>query len=384
MLLNRLSKTIGVIFLVLGSCIEPFKPDLGESAADGYVVYGQVSDREGYQYVTISQASQVYDPEFKPLVGCQVTVLDDQGNTYSLQEQEGGRYRVWMDKAGLQPGTSYQLRVITPAGVEITSDYDKMPPGTPVDSVYFTLVPHPPDNPLEDVPGLQFYVDLEAGASDSRYYRWELTETWERHSSYPIEYWYDGRYHHTDPPDYSHMICWNTERIGDIYTLSTDNLSRNEYNGFELNFTGNNTSRLAVQYSLLVEQYAMSEAGFDYWDQLRINSSNQGGLYERQPLPVRGNLNAKGTGKQVLGTFNAVSISEKRIFAGDVPGLDLDYETFCAPPYFLMRGGIEASRGSARILYYLIIRGIIRPVDAACVDCLALGGTIVKPDFWPQ
>ncbi len=155
----------------------------------------------------------------------------------------------------------------------------------------------------------------------------------------------------------------------------------NTYKGFQLNYVGNNTSRLSVLYSLMIRQYAISQTAFEYWDQLRISSSNGGGLYEKQPLPVRGNLSVTNDpGREVLGTFNAVSIRKKRIFVGaEIP---TDFEAFCSAPKPLGKGGFPAAAGSDTIVYFIM--PYMFTLDRGCVDCRARGGTIVKPDFWPQ
>ena len=361
-----------IFILIAFSCIEPYSPDLGESAADRYVIFGQLTSQEGFQTVDISLASDVSVPEYKPFLDCQVSINDDKGNSFDLQETGGGKYRVWMSSADLQPGTSFQLHIITPSGVLIESEYDKMPECPDIDSVYYTLEASPPENPAKDLPGIMMYLDLNAENSDSHYFRWDLTETWERHSIYPVEWWYDHEVHHTLPPDYSLMTCWNTEHVNKILTLTTENFARNEYKRFPLFYLGNNTSRLSVKYSLNITQYAMSRAGYDYWDQLRTSSSAADGLYQKQPLPVRGNLNIiSGPEREILGTFNAVSFKQKRIFVDDVPGLELDYEKHCSPPHILDRNGFESSRGADSILYFLVINGVPLPVDGSCVNCLS-------------
>jgi hypothetical protein len=74
---------------------------------------------------------------------------------------------------------------------------------------------------------------------------------------------------------------------------------------------------------------AISETAYLYWDQLRINSNDQGGLYEKQPLAVKGNLEeVSGSGKAVLGFFHAASVSSIRLFLVN-PGLELTYPDYC-------------------------------------------------------
>ena len=85
-------------------------------------------------------------------------------------------------------------------------------------------------------------------------------------------------------------------------------------------------------YSLLINQFALSEAAFSYWDQLRINSVNQGGLYEKQPLSIKGNLhNNTNPDQEVLGFFSASSVKSKRIFVKAVKNFEFDFSTYCAP-----------------------------------------------------
>ncbi len=223
---NRPSAVIGIFVLLMASCIEPYKPDLGATASDKYVVFGQISDQEGYQTVTLSLASDVYNQQFKPLLDCFVVIHDDKGNDYEMEEAGSGLYRVWMTSDQLQPGTSYQLQIVTRAGTEIISDFDRMPLCPPVDSVYWKILDSPPDQPGLGIPGLQMYVDIAPGNTGSRYFRWDLTETWEYHSNYLKEWWWNGTIHHTTPPSYELYYCWDTQEIGDIYTLSLDNQSR--------------------------------------------------------------------------------------------------------------------------------------------------------------
>jgi hypothetical protein len=154
---------------------------------------------------------------------------------------------------------------------------------------------------------------------------------------------------------------------------------------YPLNYVDNKTSRLSIQYSLLVTQHALTEAAYTYWDQLRINSSEGGGLYEQQPLAIRGNMkNLTDPGQDVLGFFSAASINTKRLFVQDVPGLVVNYDDHCDGPQPIGIFGWGDYSVDEYPVYFMYISGSIFILSDGCVDCTEFGGTNVKPDFWPE
>ena len=376
----------GILISVLfTTCITPFEPEIREKEINKYVVSGQVSDNRDFHTISVSKASSVNEPQFIPVRGCSVRIVDDSGRIFPMHELSGdGLYSGNIDRSFIMPGISFKVEITTPEGVNIESDFDPVNQCPVVDSVYFMRKSLTTNMGIE-TKGIQFYVDLDGENTGSKYFRWELFETWEYHVPYRREWYYDGSIHHIVPPDYSRKICWATEQVKNIYTLTTGNLTENKYQMFPLHFVGNRTSRLAYGYSLLINQVSLSGDAFTYWDQLRINSAEQGGLYEKQPLSVAGNMhNRTNPDEDVLGFFSAVSVRSKRIFIKDVENLDLDFETYCNPA-ILRKGLSEFSpedfpaflMGDERGFYMIYLGN-------ECVDCLSLGGMNIKPEFWPE
>jgi hypothetical protein len=370
--------------LAVTSCIKPYNPEIRGSDAKKYVVMGRVSNVDTIQTVNITITSPVSEPEYLPVKGCDVKILDDLGNEYTMTDMEDGNYKVWISPDQVTPGKAFMVDVITPGGDHIISDYDTVKSCPPIDSVYFLREDIEGNNPGDFTLGIQFYIDLKGSDSDSRNYLWEEYETWEYHTEYPLEWWYDGTVHHVFPPDYSYNICWRTLKVPYVYTLTTGNLSANEYQRFPLHYVDNHSSRLQYGYSLLVKQIALSDAAYSYWDQMRINSSQEGGLYEKQPLAVKGNLqNLTHKDYEVLGFFGASSENDKRLFYTN-PGLPLEVYTYCSPAA-LRKGLIEISprdypaylMGDANNWWPVLL-------NDECVDCRVLYGVNVKPDFWPN
>jgi len=134
-------------------------------------------------------------------------------------------------------------------------------------------------------------------------------------------------------------------------------------------------------YSLLVKQYALTESAYSYWEQLRINSNEQGGLYSKQPLAIKGNLrNVKHPDQPVLGFFSASSMKSKRIFIRNVEDLVLDFESYCTPEENLNFKDVTPQEYP---LYFLITGHGLYGLSLACYDCIYMGGVNIKPSYWP-
>jgi hypothetical protein len=373
-----------MVILFLDGCIEPYSPNLHGEAEDTYVVSGDVTNHEGFQMVSLSKAAPIDQPQHNPVSGGILSIEDDQGHVFSMEEISEGQYRVWIDQQFLQTGTSYRLRIILPNGEEILSDYDMMHECPDMDSIYYERMNMISPVTGQNVEALQFYADFQGSETNTRFYRWSVLETWEHHSPWPIEMYYDGMINVVDPPDYSLSVCWITTSFPQVYTLSTANMVSNGYIRLPINYTDNTTTKLYIGYSLLVTQHALSEPAYNYWEQLRINNNHTGGLYEKQPLPVKGNLkNVTNPDKNVLGYFEASATSEKRIFVDGIKDMGIYYDSICSP-YPLGRMGWREYPRSTWPVYLVTYKDHRLIVDENCVDCRFYGGVLEKPEFWPK
>lgn len=379
-------KTISLFvgLMLLFSCIKEFDPVIDSDAANKYVVSGRITNIEGFQTVEVALSSPIQSPKYIPVTGCTGAIEDDKGNSFQLQEIDPGTYVTFMRQIDLNPGTSYRLKITTSSGETIESGYDKMQTGPLIDSIYYHINEVPTTNPNLFNQEMQFYVDLNAVGNYSQYYKWEIVETWEYHAPYPMEYYYSGTINQIIPPDTSKMYCWRTTDVKNVFTVSTKGLSQNVYNQYPLHAIDGHTSRLGILYSILVSQFALSEGAYYYWDQLRINSNEQGGLYEKQPLAIKGNLvNLTYPEKEVLGYFYAATTNSRRYFYHDIEGLYLDFDNFCYPEGLGRFGWKEYSPDDYPV-YFTYIGGVVKTLNNECFDCRSLGGVTVKPDFWPN
>jgi len=381
---NRTILVIMLIAILVTVCVEPYTPEIRESQ-ESLVVEGLLTNQPGIQTIYISRSSTFSEPALIPESYCQVQVIDENGNSYWFYDQGEGDYQCLMTASQLVRGTAYKLSIVTINGKEYESDYVLLPSPCPsIDSVYFEIETVETSDPEEPMEGVQFYIDIDAGEDEARNYRWELVETWEYYAVHIIQYYYDGTLHEMDDP-FKYYHCWYTGRINKILTASTKFAVSNRINKYPLHFVSSETLRLQVKYSLLVKQFSVSDDAFEYWDQMRKQQQESGGLYETQPLQIRGNVhNVNDPDELVLGFFHVSSSSEKRIFI-DVhrelkfPRSECTMDTIESldnipgylPRPFYMISLSEMGKGPP----YGVGWGI-------CFDCTTEGGSTVKPDFW--
>ncbi len=371
-----------VFSFIWQSCVKQIEPNIDTLDTNKYVVSGVLLDEGSVQMIYVSKTSDLNKPKPSPVSGCLVDLIRSDGAEWHFYDVEPGSYRGFVNSDFIDKTKSFKIKVTTPDGDIIESSYESFSSCPEVGNVYYEAEQKDGGYRQPDYYGYQFYVDLDASNTDSKYYLYHLIETFEHHSPYPKEYWWNGVLHREIPPDYSNMYCWVTTDIKDIFPLSTENLSANKYVKFKLNYTTNRTQRLEHTYSLLVQQMSVSKEGYEYWNQMSINRKQSGGMYNGQPIAVKGNLKyIDNRNKDVLGYFGVSSIKEKRIFVPPSPFKIIDYSCTMRK----LRFGLREISWDEYPAYIYSENGIPQNklMDKACVDCTVLGGVTTKPNFWP-
>lgn len=376
MRVNKKKFAVTLIIPLMMGCIESYYPKI-DDARHSIVIDGTLTDKEGYHYIYVSRSVPLNSDENIPVQNCIVEITDNSGNTIQFYESEPGLYEQWIDQEFLETGRKYKLRV-TAGGSVYESRYETMLPCPPVDNVYYKIEKKETTDPENPLYGIQFYADLITQNGDAKNYRWELEETWEYHSEYPIkDYWNGKEFINLPSENYSLFFCWGSGSIHEIYTGTIKNITATALSGIPLNWVSNETSRLKIKYSLLVKQYSLSDTAYDYWNQLKKFSQETGGLYETNPPQIRGNIfNIINNDYEiVLGNFNVSGMSEKRIFVSEKFNFfPISYD---CNPYTPTFGPFFGS-----LPVYFVSGGGGAIANRECFDCTLLGGTTKKPDFW--
>jgi len=370
--------------LLFSQCIVPWESGVEEEreliSFDARLVKGNDMQR-----IVISRSTSLSDPKYLPLRNCSVVIQDGLQNEYLFSETSDGVYEASIADEDLVVGREYRLRVETADGVIYESGFERLTAPVPVDSLYFEVEDEVDALTGNELNGLQFFIDVEAPDTVSRYFRWILDETWEYTVGTPISWIYDiefGELISIIPENEFELYrCYMKSNISDIFLTNTRNLSANSKKKVDLHYVSTSTDKLRIRYSLFVEQYTMNEAAFTYWDQNRISLQESGGLYNTQPgQPITNITNVNDSTEQVLGYFWVSSMTTRRLTFSKPKGLAV-VDEFCDLVEFdyvmhIIDGTLPV------YIYFDQGTGIQYTGPYACFDCKSRGGSLIKPDYW--
>ena len=377
---------IFLLGLVAASCVERYFPDTETNFQPKLVVQAIIAADDGLQEIVISKSTSVDETKLVTLSGCSVVVEDSGEHRFTFNEAgETGCYRGYLEGSAVVVGNKYRLRLKTPEGKEYVSRFEKLMPCPDVSFVYYEVQTQPTPDKKVNKNGLQFYIDYKGDDNYGRFYRWELTQTYEYHSTWPLDKWLDvDGPHDLIRPDYSNYTCYKTDKLDDIFVLSTDGFAQNRFTKYKLHFVPDQTQVLQYRYNLLVRQYSLTQSAFNYWENLKKNNQEAANLFGRQPANVKGNiLNVNDTTEVVLGYFGVSVVKSKRVRVDPVPGLRFNKLNKCRaakqdgplpdarPIYFVEDYDVDGNS-------YMGIAG------ADCIFCQMFGGTTQKPTYWDE
>ncbi len=387
--------TLGSLFLLFNQCVEPFTPSLDEGDTRMLlVVEGVITDQRGPFSVRLTSSVPVYDkwnvlPDYMPVEGAEVRIIDDSGNLYMLFETKSGWYETEeKDLEGI-PGHTYILTINTTDGKQYESSPELMREVPHIDSVYhheFRRTYYDEETSYEEN-WLNILVDTRAAGDEIAYFKWELTETWEFEMPTYIEVAHGTE---DDSPNATmenvevadeKIHCWVSESSDLILIKSTADNTLNKITGFILQSTGGpSDDRLNLKYSILVKQYMMSREMYDFFRKIRGSNEETGGIYEKTPTQITGNIQCCNGDEQALGYFMASAVKTKRFFISPD-----EHEVENGTAYGDC-GWTTYQNSRDRQVYFVygtINNGntVVKTTIEYCTDC-RVRGTHVKPDYW--
>ena len=301
-----------------------------------------------------------------------VRIEDDGSNIYILHESEPGTYLT--DPAIFQGavGRNYTLQIEARNASGKLSSYRSLPmemkPVPPIDSIYYEkkiIISN--DDYGAPHEGCQVYLNTVDPEGLCKYYRWDFNETWEFKLPYDVD----------------NQTCWATDHSGAINIKSTSALTEDKIYRHPINFITNETDRLNIKYSMLVNQYSISEDEFGYWKKLQNISDEVGGLYDMIPASITGNVFCTDDPNEtVLGYFSVSARSSKRIMVhAGFAGSRNDFYEYCGTDTVPSGTNIPGLGTSV----WIIIDGDYRVLTPyrECADC-SYRGSLMRPDYWDE
>lgn len=374
-MIKRSAILLFILLLPMG-CIKEFEPgDYGDSPS--YVVVDAVlNDQQEKQLIKISRSNSISDSAYIHLPNCKVKVIDKFDHEFVFYETNMA-YEGSIGSEFMYVGNAFKLSFTSPDGKAYESLFEELKANASIDSVYWKL-----DESLTEV---QFYLDFQSNENSSKYYKWDIEETYEHHATWPMgNYYADNKFVYA-PYSWDLFVCYNTLPIKKIYTLSTQNLNTNGEIKVALHWVDNSTQRLFYRYSLLVSQSSLSADAFSYWEKLKKNNQESGGLFDSQPANTQGNVKCISfPDEKVLGFFGVSSRCSERIFVQDVPGLIFPHYFQCDEEPIEITEILSSTKTSWPIYFVPVPAGYPGYLtgDYDCFDCRQGGGDTIPPDYW--
>jgi hypothetical protein len=295
-----------ILIVLFVACVEPYDIK-NTSPTSMLVVEGIISNQLKRHQISLSRATPLNERKFIYEQGATVTISDQQGTVISLAEESPGIYET--PEFSAQPGAIYTLHIFTADGNEYASQQVPFKDGADIGEVYAAYA-----NTAEDGPGVQVYVDTDDPTGQTRFYRWNYIETYKVISPFPSVWNWIGN-NSVEPRVEGIDTCYATDTLRQINIRHTRDLERDQVTAQKIRFIPEYSHILRHRYSILVQQFSLSEASYLYWENLRTISEKQGSLSDVQPGSLLGNITSlTNPSETVLGYFEACKVSEKRIF----------------------------------------------------------------------
>jgi hypothetical protein len=395
-----------VLVLSLCTCIDPYNPKLG-----GYtsllVVDGLITDANSSYIVRLSRTFQDQNSTPPPVSDATVFITDDAGNNNNLINGGNGIYKTDSTQFNGIPGRTYVLHINTSDGSEYESDACLMNPVPDIDSIYFAKDQQLVNNGTQTQDGISIYLDSKEG-DNNQYYRWAFDETWKFKVPDPKKFDFNMADSAITAVVRVKEFCWKSGKSDEILIYSNYSGQTGPVKKEPLLFIAPDQSdRLLIQYSMLVSQYSISKAEYDFWNDLKQVNETGGDIFAKQPYNILSNIkNINNPKERVLGYFQVSAVKQKRkyITLKDIVGLNLpfyDYkcERIETDPFEYMQGPSTAPPPTWDDLYsrfcitsdYYFVEPVYNPTNGSlekmvfarpeCANC-ELTGTSAKPDFW--
>lgn len=377
------------LILLLFACVKPYDPPAIKASNNYLVIDGVINtNTNGITTIVLSRSKNLADTvSFIPELNAKITIVSAAGLSYNLVDSNKlGKYT--STPLNLSASGQYKIQIITSNGRQYQSSFVS-PKITPaIDSISWN------QDAINN--GINLKVSTHDPANTTKYYRWDFTETWQ-HNSKEIAQWInvDGYIKSLgidflNDPLQIHQ-CWTTSPSPKIVVGNSIGLAKDVISLQPLHFITFNDERLTIRYSILVNQYALSQDAYNYWQLVQNNSQNLGTLFDLMPSQLVSNITSVTDPKEpVIGYISASSVQQKRLFINNkevnnwinrIPGYECLTQIIATNPSNFRIYNFEDTSFAPWYFTgsnppFLVV------VKKSCVDCRVNGGTNAKPIFW--
>ncbi|MCF0167452.1 MAG: DUF4249 family protein [Bacteroidales bacterium] len=374
-------------------CIYEYEPKVAQKEVDLMVIDGSIAVG-GYSSLDISLTVPMgKDAPVGSIKSCRAEIETEDGKALpmNLAMQLNGSISFMLDTRSLDPAQKYRCVIYcnhSGSDKKIVSEWQ-----APVIS---SAKPEVSWKVNRDSTRLSVLVSTQGESGTVGYYKWNYHEDWEVVSYYYSEYYFDPQavaaVRYSDFDKENRYYCWKKADSEKILVNSTEDLTENKVVNFELTNMSNIDDRMQMLYAINVDQVAISQRDYQYWNTLNTNTDDLGGIFSPQPSEHRGNVsNEYDADEHVLGFVSVGQIKSERLFIS--PSLVKNF--YHRPTMACEDTLVDGSKLSEMRYFYRYGYDIaaaeknpdtgvfeVTWARARCVDC-RLNGTKERPDYWP-
>ena len=406
----NIKQLTGLVFMGITAgwgCKKLYAPPAITANNNYLVVEGVIAAGQDSTIIKLSRTVNVSGTTtVNPERNATVTVQDDQNVSYNLLQIDTGRYGA--PPLNLDISRKYRLNISTADGQTYSSDYVPVKVTPPIDSVYYKIQSTTIDyyNKIQSS-GLVIYADTHDPSNNTRYYRWDYTETYIYQTDVESNFIFDPtnpdtlKWSRRRMPAEQIHTCYITTNSSAIKVNTSAVLSGDVIANNAITQIPSTSEKVLHRYSIVVRQYALTKDAYNFWVQLKKNTQQIGTVFDAQPSANTTNLHCTSDlSRAVIGYISASSVTQKRIFIdkAQLPYWPYNSPFACLPDFACWKGGTGAVLPDLLRFNEVVPTDTVRygncsgnpeakfvvpTQDVTCVDCrIHLGGKTVKPAFW--
>lgn len=379
--LNHIIKSLALALLFLSGCRDPFEPEVTDQDISLLVVEGFIETGGEASEIILSRTNPIRSNQnFLPESGASVFLKSENGEEWVFQEAQAGVYTV---SAAFDQGLKYQLGINLRNGQQYLSE-----PMTPIVTPEIEELGY-----LRDEAGVEIFVSTK-GNEEAQYFLWDYEEDWIFRPGVRSQFFFNPATKDVEfrKADQKIDLCWKSNLFPKIILQNASRFQDNTILQRELVRIPLESEKLMQRYSINVRQRAINQETYDFWEILRKNSDDIGGIFSPLPSLIRGNMKSVDpNGNNVIGMVSMGKSTSKRIYINveDVapwPYFIEEYEFCKLDQDTVLVADYErefASGSRLPVIPVVVVTTTIgfRAATRQCTDC-TLRGTNIKPDFW--
>lgn len=333
--------------MLLYGCLTPIDFPVERNGRE-LVVSAKLSTIPSQTIVSIGRTTEL-DRFPNPVIGAQVTVLDDQDNTWRFRHIGSGNYGI----ADFQPlpGATYRLQIVIDR-----KTYESLPQRMPDEAAnarsYYEFRNEEvvsPDGTISSLPILDILSDLDIPPSRP-FIRISTSEVYViRPTNFPDPF-------NSTPPD-----CFVSSRVNSqAINLIDTRAIRSSRTARVASGSRNVDESFLLRHYFAVTAESCTPESFDYWSKVKVLVNQVGSIFDTPPAQLKGNIfSTTDTREVVWGFFEVVNASQSGfdVFPSDLP---VFFPDPC--PYI---------EGKPLFEY-----------PTKCIDCLSVQGSSIIPPPW--